>query len=147
MKEIIFACDFETAVDPDETFVWLAGCSELFSNHVLKFQTIEKMFEFFWKENRNYNIIAFFHNLKFDGCFWLDFLMNHKKLKLAGMQGKKGWMYFTEKAMSSSTFRLLINSKGEWFGIKIKIPDGRCIIIQDSLKILPISIDKIADKL
>lgn len=146
MKEIIFACDFETAVDPDETFVWLAGCSELFSNHVLKFQTIEKMFEFFWKENRNYNIVAFFHNLKFDGCFWLDFLMNHKKLKLAGMQGKKGWMYFTDKAMSSSTFRFLINSKGEWFEIKIKKPDGRFIIIRDSLKILPISIEKIADK-
>ena len=56
-----FACDFETTVDPDETFVWLAGCSELFTNQIFKFQTIEKMFEFFWKENRKYNIIAYFH--------------------------------------------------------------------------------------
>lgn len=141
-----FACDFETTVDPDETFVWLAGCSELFTNQIFKFQTIEKMFEFFWKENRKYNIIAYFHNLKFDGYFWLDFLMNHKKLKLAGMNGKKGWFYFSDQAMSSSTFKFMVNSKGEWFGIKIKKPDGKYIIIQDSLKILPISIEKIADK-
>lgn len=144
--EKIFACDFETAVDPDETFVWLAGCSELFTNQIFKFQTIDSMFEFFWKKNRKYNIVAFFHNLKFDGMFWLDFLMNHKKLKLAGINGKNGWVYYSDKAMSSSTFKFLVNSKGEWFGIKIKKPDGKYIMIQDSLKILPISIEKIADK-
>lgn len=143
----IFSCDFETTVDERETRVWIAGSCELFApdKWIHYFFDIEDMFNYFWKI-RNCNTVLYFHNLKFDGSFWVDFLLNHKKLKMAGFQTKRGWRYYDDKAMSSSTYRLLINSAGEWFGIKIKKPDKKYIIILDSYKILPISIRKIAEK-
>ena len=143
----IFSCDFETTVDEKKTRVWLAGSCELFApdKWIHYFFDIKDMFDYFWKI-RNCNTVLYFHNLKFDGSFWVDFLLNHKKLKMAGFQTKRGWRYYDDKAMSSSTYRLLINSAGEWFGIKIKKPDKKYIIILDSYKILPISIRKIAEK-
>ncbi len=70
-----FACDFETTVyeGQDYTEVWLSGCIELYSDNPQVFHSLSELFNYF--KSLNCNIIAYFHNLKFDGSFWLDYLL------------------------------------------------------------------------
>ena len=73
-----FACDFETTVykDQDFTEAWSAACVELFNDDVKIFHSISDQFNYFVSLNEN--VVAYYHNLKFDGAFWLSFLMLDK---------------------------------------------------------------------
>ena len=70
-----FACDFETTVyeGQDSTEVWAAASVELFTEDVNIFHSIGEQFDYFVSLNEN--IIAYYHNLKFDGSFWLSYLL------------------------------------------------------------------------
>lgn len=67
--------DFETTVYKGQvnTEVWASASVELFTEDVKIFHSIGEQFEYF--ESLNENIIVYYHNLKFDGAFWLSFLL------------------------------------------------------------------------
>ena len=70
-----YACDFETTVyeGQDYTEVWLSGAIQLYNDTPFVFGSIDGLFDFFKKQRAN--IIAYFHNLKFDACFnfsWIN---------------------------------------------------------------------------
>ena len=75
----IFVGDFETTVyqGQDETEVWASAVVELESDIVLIYNSIEQTYDYL--TSLNSNITIYYHNLKFDGAFWLDFLI--RKLK------------------------------------------------------------------
>ena len=81
-----YACDFETTVyeGQDYTEVWLSGAIELYTDTPHVFGSIDGLFDFFKKQRAN--IIAYFHNLKFDGSFILDYLLIQEKMKQASIQ-------------------------------------------------------------
>ena len=65
-----FACDFETTVYKGQvnTEVWASASVELFTEDVQIFHSIEDQFKYF--VSLKSNIIAYYHNLKFDGAPW-----------------------------------------------------------------------------
>ena len=67
--------DFETTVYKGQvnTEVWASACVELFTEDVKIFHSISEQFDYF--KSLKQNIIVYYHNLKFDGAFWLSYLM------------------------------------------------------------------------
>lgn len=137
--------DFETTVykGQQNTEVWASASVELFTEDVQIFHSIVDQFDYFKKLDTN--VCVFFHNLKFDGSFWLSFLLVDLELKQAytklNEQGTEvEWL--SEKEMSNNSFKYSISDKGQWYNIVIKV-NNRIIEIRDSLKLLPFSVKKI----
>ena len=78
-----YVCDFETTVYPGQvnTEVWASACVEFFTEDVQIFHSISEQFEFL--KNLKNNVCVYFHNLKFDGSFWLSYLLVDLQLKQA----------------------------------------------------------------
>jgi hypothetical protein len=77
-KERSFTCyvgDFETTVYKGQTNteVWASALVPFYSENVQIFHSIDETFEAMKKLG---NIRVYYHNLKFDGSFWIDFLLN-----------------------------------------------------------------------
>ena len=71
-----FVGDFETAVYEGQTSteVWASAIVQLYSENVTILHSIEETFMYLKKLKSN--VIIYYHNLKFDGSFWLDYLIN-----------------------------------------------------------------------
>jgi len=140
-----FMCDFETTVYKGQvnTEVWASASVELFTDSVQIFHSIDEQFEYF--KSLKCNIVAYYHNLKFDGAFWLSYLLIDKKFsqayeKLSEKELDIQWL--PEKRMQNNSFKYSISDKGMWYTIIIKV-GGHFIEIRDSLKLLPFSVKRI----
>ena len=140
-----FVGDFETTVYKGQvnTEVWASAIVELYTEDVKIFHSIGETFEYFISLNEN--IICYYHNLKFDGSFWLSFLLVDLGFKQAfttfneeGTQGE--WL--KERDMQNNSFKYSISNKGMWYNLIIKV-GGHFIELRDSLKLLPFSVEKI----
>ena len=140
--------DFETTVYKGQanTEVWASASVELFTEDVKIFHSIGEQFEYF--KSLKENIIVYYHNLKFDGAFWLSYLMVDLGFKQASEQldaenpFKVRWLQ--EKEMLNNTFKYSISDRGQWYTIIIKV-GGHFIEIRDSLKLLPFSVKRIGE--
>ena len=142
-----FVCDFETTVyeGQEYTEVWAAACVEMYTEDVKIFHSIEEQFDYF--VSLDCNIVAFYHNLKFDGTFWLDYLLTKKRFKQAtnpiGEEANQvEWQ--KEQMMLNNTFKYAISDRGQWYTITIKTKN-RFIEMRDSLKLLPFSVKRIGE--
>lgn len=137
-------CDFETTVYKGQQFteVWASACVELYTEDVHIFHSIGDTFDYF--KSLNSNIVAYYHNLKFDGSFWIDYLINKKDFKQAYYVDKNTEQYveIENKCMMNDTFKYSISARGQWYTITIKV-GGYYIEIRDSLKLLPFSVARI----
>lgn len=72
-----FTADFETCTWlEDETYVWAWALCEIGNEENIRIGTnIEEFFNVCSKEN---NPKVYFHNLKFDGSFLIDYLFNNR---------------------------------------------------------------------
>lgn len=140
-----FMCDFETTVYKGQksTEVWASASVELYTENVQIFHSIDEQFNYF--KSLDCDIIAYYHNLKFDGNFWLSYLLTDLKYEQAyesfnedGTQGE----FIKEKYMKNNTFRYIISSMGQWYMITIKV-NNHFIELRDSLKLLPFSVKQI----
>lgn len=86
------------------------------------------------------SIILYFHNLKFDGSFILDYLMRYEYTQ-AYSEAEQRWLKNSE--MPRKSFRYLISDMGQWYTIIIKDINNKTIEIRDSLKLLPFSLREI----
>lgn len=144
-----FMCDFETTVYGGQTYteVWAAACVELFARDedVMIFGSLGELLD--WMAAQKCNMVAYFHNLKFDGSFWLSYLLVDRGYKQAYEKVGKGeydiaWL--PEKQMENKTFKYSISDLGQWYSIVIKV--NNCIVeIRDSLKLLPFSVKRIGE--
>lgn len=143
-----FASDFETTVYKGQTYteVWASASVELNTEDVHIFHSIGEQLQYFI--SLKHNVIAYFHNLKFDGNFWLSYLTVDLGLKQAYEVLKDGdfpivkWK--NEKDMDNNTFKYAISDMGQWYTIIIKI-NNVFIEIRDSLKLLPFSVKRIGE--
>lgn len=142
-----FMCDFETTVYKGQvnTEVWASASVELFTEDVNIFHSIGEQFDYFVQQDCN--ICAYYHNLKFDGAFWLSYLLvdlNYKQacVNLNDEGTQVEWL--EEKDMLNNTFKYSISDKGQWYTIIIKT-HNHIIEIRDSLKLLPFSVKRIGD--
>ena len=140
-----FMCDFETTVYKGQksTEVWASASVELYTENVQIFHSIDEQFNYF--KSLDCDIIAYYHNLKFDGNFWLSYLLTDLKYEQAyesfnedGTQGE----FIKERYMKNNTFRYTISSMGQWYMVTIKV-NNHFIELRDSLKLLPFSVKQI----
>lgn len=135
-EEIIWACDFETYVpknDEDFTFVWSAAFVPLFEegDNVRIVSNIEEFLNIFLTdEDDSHQHTLYFHNLKFDGSFIVDFLLKH------------GYQHSQENPLLDNQFQCVISGMGSWYAINIQ-SSTTYISIRDSLKLLPFSLKQI----
>lgn len=141
-----FSCDFETTVYEGQTYteVWAAACVELFTEDVQVFHSIEELYAYFL--SLKCNIVAYFHNLKFDGQFWMDYLLQQKQFKQAYYKKSEAELdisWLRDKDMPANTFKYSISDMGQWYTMTIKTDSTHTLEIKDSLKLLPFSVERI----
>ena len=142
-----FVGDFETTVYKGQvaTEVWASACVELFTEDVKIFHSISEQYDYFLSLNSN--IICYYHNLKFDGAFWLSFLLvdmgyTQAYNKTGSTIDDMEWQ--RPKDMKNKSFTYSISDMGQWYRIIIKV-NNHIIEIRDSLKLLPFSVKRIGN--
>lgn len=144
-KNRYFVGDFETTVYKGQvnTEVWASASVEMFTEDVHIFHSIAEQFDYF--VSLDSHIVCYYHNLKFDGSFWLSYFMVDLGLKQATRKLKEDSEdieFLQPKDMPNNSFTYSISSMGQWYRITVKIHD-RIIEFRDSLKLLPFSVKKI----
>lgn len=146
-KTRFFVGDFETTVYKGQTNteVWASASVELYTEDVHIFHSIGEQFEYF--KSLNCNLVVYYHNLKFDGNFWLSYLLIDEGFKQAYEQlDDKGMSYrwLPNKDMPSNSVKYSISEMGQWYSIVIKV-GRRFIELRDSLKLLPFTLKRIGE--
>lgn len=150
VKPRYYMADFETTVtgekNQDQTEVWAAALVQIktpddddVDDEVYIDNSLDK-----FMARLNYitsafkgNIICYFHNLKFDGSFIVDWLLKHDyTTAINDWNGK--WR--EDKYMSKRSFKCTISDMGQWYTITVKFRSGGRVEFRDSLKLLPFSV-------
>lgn len=141
-----FVGDFETTVYPNQQFteVWASALVELNTEDVSIFHSISETFEYIFSLMKKDNIVVYFHNLKFDGNFILDYLLNNTEFSQATNDYDNiiELEFLKTSEMKNKTFKYSISDMGQWYSIIIKY-NNRILEIRDSLKLLPFSVKRI----
>lgn len=142
-----FMGDFETTVYKGQvnTEVWASALVELFSDKVTILHSIAETFDYL--VSLNCNVVVYYHNLKFDGAFWLSYLLVDKKFtqaydKIGDKETDVKWKQ--QFKMFNNTFKYFISDRGMWYSIIVKVKN-HFIEIRDSLKLLPFSVKRIGE--
>lgn len=131
-----YTADFETTTNEDKTHVWAYGISEIGNpDNFIWGNTISDFILWCYRQEDNPQL--YFHNLKFDGEFIINYLL------------KNGYTYFKDREQKSDkSFTCLISAEGLFYSLEIIFKTGkwhdRKVTIYDSLKILNMSVDKVA---
>lgn len=141
----VFVGDFETTVYEGQidTQVWASAVVEIGTEDVKIFGSIDATFEYLFEQD--FNIRIYYHNLKFDGSFWLSFLLKLGYKQAYTKLNDEGTLveWLDNKDMPKNSFRYSISSKGQWYVITIRTEKNNIIEIRDSLKLLPFSVKRI----
>ena len=141
--------DFETTVYQGQvnTEVWASAVVELGKEDVKLFHSIGETFDYL--KSLDSDIVIYYHNLKFDGSFWLSYLLVDSGFKQAAIMPEDDepvdkFEWIPQKEMRNKTFTYSISDMGQWYRIIIKVND-RLIEIRDSLKLLPFPVKRIGE--
>jgi len=133
-KKVDYMADFETinTEGADSTRVWAWGLVPINDPNYYKVETGITIDTFMERIEMDNNIV-YFHNLKFDGKFILDYLL------------KNGFYHVrTQFPDEPCTFTTLISDMGTFYTIVIKWPSGQTSELRDSLKKIPMAVERIA---
>lgn len=155
--------DFETTVyeGQTETEVWASALVEMYTEDVKIFNSLPETLDYL--VNLSCNVCVYYHNLKFDGNFWIWYLM-HAGFKPDAyyltedgkvgdriqqfdkiqndIQNRDKIRFFGNSKMHEKTFKYSISALGQWYSITIRYKH-HIIELRDSLKLLPFSVKKI----
>jgi hypothetical protein len=132
-----FATDFETNVSETDCRVWAYAICEIGNpDNFIYGNNIEDFIKFC--QNKRENYVLYFHNLKFDGEYIFNYLLNN------GYECIKD-----KKERRDKTFTTLISDTGQFYSIEIFFDTKNKkhinkVTIYDSLKILNFSVEQIA---
>ena len=139
-----YACDFETTVydGQDHTEVWASGIvgldekDEPYIHH-----SIQETLDFLNRQNEDATL--YYHNLKFDGNFWLSFLINDLGFKQGfEYNSPTDFIWKKRKELANNEVIYSISSMGQWYTVTFKYR-SHLYELRDSLKLLPFSLRKI----
>ena len=131
-----FTADFETTTDPNDCRVWAYALCEIGNiDNFIYGNNIEDFIKFCADKKQNYQL--YFHNLKFDGEYIFNYLLNN------------GFVYVIDKKeRRDKTFTCLISDMGQFYSIEIYFhvtkKHTNKVSIFDSLKILNFPVEQIA---
>ena len=145
VKEVrYFVGDFETTVykGQDHTEVWASALVELGTEAVQIFHSIDETYNYLL--GLKTNVVVWYHNLKFDGSFWLSYLIHDLGYSQAYDKLNVGSGWDKDRDMPNESVKYSISDRGQWYMIKIK-KSKHIIEIRDSLKLLPFSVKRIGE--
>lgn len=131
-----FTADFETTTDENDCRVWAYALCEIGNvDNFIYGNNIEDFIKFCSDKKENYQL--YFHNLKFDGEYIFNYLLNN------------GYEFVKDKKQRrDKTFTCLISDMGQFYSIEIYFhvtkKHTNKVTIFDSMKILNFSVEKIA---
>ena len=131
-----FVADFETTTNPEDCRVWAYAICEVGNpDNIIIGTTIDDFMEWCRSEKKNHTLL--FHNLKFDSQFIMQWLFHH------------GYTHTEDPGeKATKTFNTLISDKGLYYQLEVIFEKvGKKVnkvIFQDSLKLIPLSVDAIA---
>lgn len=128
-RRLFYMADFETTTDPNDCRVWGYGLENIEEPGVEIGPTLD---EFMHRIEAD-NAVIFFHNLKFDGHFIIDWLLKHDF-----------WYVENSRTIAPGCFKALISDTGKFYSINIHFENGVQVELRDSLKKLPFSVARIA---
>ena len=141
----IYSADLETTVYEGQTSTeaWSSALVALDSDEPLIHHSLAETLAYL--DQQNEDAILFYHNLKFDGNFWLYFL-----IKELGF--KQGIEYLSDSSVTMKQAKELkekeviysISSMGQWYTIVFKY-HGHKYTLKDSLKLLPFKLEEIGE--
>lgn len=129
----IYAADFETTTDPADCRVWLWGYAKITDPGALAWGTDIASFIRELSNDFGHSSIMYFHNLKFDGHFIIDWLL------------KNNYHLTKSKKLNPMTFSTLVSNMGKMYTVSVMFPNGKRVEFRDSLKKLPMSVSRIAE--
>jgi len=138
----VIVADFETsrnAPNTSDSHVWCWGAARWTGDSVEddEYQdgfTIDSFMHYVSSQERSANV--FFHNLKFDGHFIVDWLLR---------TGKRCIDLEPRRALGVGEFRTTISDMGQWYKIEWKASHGRTVEFRDSYKLLPVSVKALGE--
>lgn len=124
-----FTADFETTTDFDDCRVWAFACCDVDDPAFVVYgNDIEGFME--WCAAVDDSVV-WFHNLKFDG----EFIYNH--LLDTGWE----WVAWDDfKNAQPQSFSTLISDKGQHYAAKLKFTKNHVIELRDSLKVISLPV-------
>ena len=127
-----YVADFETTVYKGQQFteVWAAAVVKLGSEDVEVLHSLPDFLSYIYAKKTN--IVCYFHNVKFDGNFLLDYLLRNGYT----------WNRVAEGKMLNKQFKCAISDRGPWYSITVKM-HNMVIEFRDSYKLLPFSVKRI----
>lgn len=130
MEKITFTADYETIDRDGIECVWLWDVCNMLTMKHENGTDMKSFIEFI--ENIKWPCDIYFHNLKFDGSFIIDHLL------------KNDHLFVNKKSLKIGELTTLITEFGQFLTITYKNKNNKNITFIDSLKIIPLSIKKIA---
>lgn len=125
----VWSCDFETTTDPKDCRVWAYGCFNITTCDFIYGNNIDDFINWCGESDK----IIYFHNLKFDGNFIINYLLRNDFIHVI----KK------KKELCEREFTTLISDMGQFYTMTICY-NNSVIEMRDSLKLIPFSVDKMA---
>lgn len=123
-----WVADFETTTKADDCRVWGWGvCNVADTDHVEIGTTMRQFIA--WAAGLNATV--YLHNLGFDGSFILDYLLRNDYVH-------------TDSMPDRGEFSTLISAQKKFYSITVKWCNGKRTEFRDSLKKLPMSVDRVA---
>lgn len=141
----IYSADLETTVYEGQTSTeaWSSALVELGSDTPLIFHSLAETLEYL--DSQNEDAVLYYHNLKFDGNFWLYFLIKELGFKQGIEHLADGSVKIKEaKELKEKEVIYSISSMGQWYTITFKYR-GHTYTLKDSLKLLPFKLEEIGE--
>jgi len=141
----IYSGDLETTVYEGQTSTeaWSSALVELGSDTPLIFHSLAETLEYL--DSQNEDAVIYYHNLKFDGNFWLYFLIKELGFKQGIEHLADGSVKIKEaKELKEKEVIYSISSMGQWYTITFKYR-GHTYTLKDSLKLLPFKLEEIGE--
>lgn len=125
----ILSLDFETTTDEADCRVWHWGYVDIYTEQFVWGTNIAEWAAHMSKRS----VIGYYHNLKFDGMFIIDYLL------------RCGYQHTTERFPAPGQFTTLISDMGKMYSMAIGWKNGKRLELRDSAKKFPnFSVAKIA---
>lgn len=141
----IYSADLETTVyeGQDHTEAWSSAIVSLDSNEPLVFHSLAETLDYL--DSQDEDAILYYHNLKFDGNFWLSFLITELDFK-QGLEliAEKQYKFKDKKDLKEKELIYSISSMGQWYTITFKY-NTHIYTLKDSLKLLPFTLAQIGE--
>ena len=148
----IYVADFETYVQEknivtpqEKTYVWCATYLNMQPEKkpVITSGIDEMLMSLTSNHKAKEEITVYFHNLKFDGSFIINWLLNkgYKFIKY-NQEGKDGHKYLNRSKLRRDQYNCVISEMNQYYSISFNYY-GKIIYIIDSLKLIPLSIAEV----